>query len=384
MDAAAAVQDLDFVPVDMGELVRHYRDYILGMVRKSGVPDQDAEDAAGYIIERLAMTDVIGQFDPEHVTEHQGKSVKTRFSTFLGAKVLLYCRGERGRIFRRDSHELKILDAGAGEKDAGGVQQATMHEVLLGSAYDDYSGIETAEFIAQVRARLAAVPPRSKRDTCDLVALFDELVAEIDQTGGFSYAALQARFGISGTTAGAWLSRLRSVLKASLGRPAVTVGGVDLTAAEAASALQVLRAAKGIMVRQPLEKAGHPLSKAEKGWYHEFAREEIRKFPALKTDPGTHRKPAGQVKLAVMHRLERVLAESGTCVPEIPAQCLAEGQPDPGPAPEATPEDVFEAALWRYLSDSGEMDRIKELARRAYAVVSVLWVSACASSSAGG
>ena len=67
-----------------------------------------------------------------------------------------------------------------------------------------------------MRAHLAAIPPRSARDTCDLVALFDELVTEIEQTGAFTYAGIQARFGVSGTTAGAWLSRLRKVLAPAL------------------------------------------------------------------------------------------------------------------------------------------------------------------------
>ena len=126
---------------------------------------------------------------------------------------------------------------------------------------------------------------------------------------------IQARFGISGTTAGAWLSRLRGVLRQATGRPPVTVGGVALTLDEVAAALKILREAKGIMVRQPLARAGHPLARAEAGWYHEFSRlSEIRKFPALAVDPGTHRKPAGHVKEAVMHRLERILAEAEVTV----------------------------------------------------------------------
>ena len=220
----------------------------------------------------------------------------------------------------------------------------------LGAACDDYSSLDAGEFITRMRGILAAVPPRSARDTCDLAALFDELVPEISETGGFTYAGIQARFGISGTTAGAWLSRLRGVLRQATGRPLVTVGGVALTADEVAAALKILREAKGIMVRQPLARAGHPLAEAEKGWYHPFAREEIRKFPALAVDPGTHRKPAGHVKAAVMHRLERILAE-------VRRHCVRAARrlvPVPAePEPEATPEEEFEAALGSYIRDCG-------------------------------
>jgi hypothetical protein len=345
----------------MEELARTYYGFILGMVRKAGIPDQDAPDSVQYILERLEKTDVIGQFDSEHVTEHQGRLVKTRFSTFLGAKVLCYCRGERGRVLKRDSRELKILDA-LGE-------DGTPLAGLLGAAasWDDYSGVDAAEFIAGIREKLAQVPPRSARDKCDLVALFDELVAEISESGEFSYAGIQARFGISGTTAGAWLSRLRAVMKNALGRPAVTIGGVALTLDEVASAVKVLREAPGVMVAQPLRKAGHPLRAAEKGWYHSFSAEERKKFPALEVPAGSHSNPGGHVKTAVIHRLERILAEAGAEIPALPAPRM----PDPEPEP-VSPEEEFEAALWRYLRDASEMDRLKALARRAYAV-SALW-----------
>lgn len=378
-----AASDQDFIPADMDELARHYYDLIIGMARKSGIPDQDAPDAAQYILERLAKTDVIGQFDPEHVTVHQGKPVKTRFSTFLGAKVLLYCRGERSRVGKRASHELLVLDRPADDENSSALA------VVLGSlaaACDDYSALESGEFIAQLRARLAAIPPRSGRDTCDLAALFDEIVHEIAETGQYSYAGIQARFGISGTTAGAWLSRLRSVLRQCLGRPLAVIGGIALTAAQIVAALEILRTSPGIMVAQPLRKAGHPLSQAEKGWYHAFSAEEIRKFPALAAEPGTHRKPAGNVKAAVIHRLERILAEAGVQVPA--GQDLVPAPRLPDPDPEATPEDEFEAALWRHIRAAEDVDRLKELARRAYAAhgreVSVLWASGCTRFSAGG
>jgi hypothetical protein len=366
-----AASDLDsIVPADMDELARVYRDYILGMVRKCGIPDQEAQDAVQYILLQLGKTDVIGQFDPEHVTEYHGRPVKTRFSTFLGAKVLLYCRGERGRIGRRASHELQILDRPAD----GGDGPLTALLGSLGAACDDYSALEAGEFVAQMRERLAAIPPRSSRDTCDLAALFDEIVHEIAESGEFSYAGIQARFGISGTTAGAWLSRLRTVLRGALGRPPVSIGGVWLTLDQVADALKILRAANGIMVAQPLAKAGHPLAGAEKGWYHAFSRQELKKYPGIALPPGARRGAAGNghVKEAVSHRLERILAESGTSAGEAAASA-----PPPAPVPaselEVTPEDEFEAALWRHIRAAEDVDRLKELARRAYAEVSALW-----------
>lgn len=347
----------------MEELARHYYGFILAMVRKCGIPDQEAPDSVQYILERLGKTNVLGQFDPGHVTEHQGSLVRTRFSTFLGAKVMRYCLGERSRLARRSGHELLVLDAPSGSDGDGELSPA---DVLgMGVVFDDYSGVETAELLAGIRAHLAQVPPRSSRDTCDLVALFDEIVAEINQDGAFSYAGIQARFGVSGTTAGSWLSRLRQVLNPALDRPVLTAGGVALSAEQVADAVKVLRAAPGIMVAQPLARAGHPLAKAAKGWYHGFAREEIAKFPVLAEQPGTHRKPAGHVKSAVIHRLERVLTESGV---EVPALAIVQQVPDCDPEPPVTPEEELEAALWRGVRDAADLERVKALARRAYAV----------------
>ena len=95
---AATSDRQDVIPASMDELARYYYDFILGMVRKHGIPDQEADDSVQYILERLEKTDVLGQYDPEYVSEHQGRIVRTRFSTFLGAKVIRYCLGERGRI----------------------------------------------------------------------------------------------------------------------------------------------------------------------------------------------------------------------------------------------------------------------------------------------
>ena len=99
------------------------------------------------------------------------------------------------------------------------------------------------------------------------------------------------------------------------------IGGVSLSAEQIAAAVKVLREAPGIMVAQPLAKAGHPLAGADKGWYHPFAKAEMKKFPGLVAAPGRYAKPAGNVKAAVLHRLERILAESGAPGSGAPAPC---------------------------------------------------------------
>ena len=95
----------------------------------------------------------------------------------------------------------------------------------------------------------------------------------------------------------------------------------------------------------------------------------MKKFPGLVAKPGSHAKPAGNVKAAVLHRLERILAESGVTgsgvpVPELPAPVPA---PEPDPEPVSLEEEL-EEALWRGVRDVADLERVKALAQRVYAV----------------
>jgi hypothetical protein len=88
----------------------------------------------------------------------------------------------------------------------------------------------------------------------------------------------------------------------------MNIGGVNLGPADIQQAIDILEGAKGIMVRQPLQRADHPLGSAAPGWYHPFAQKEIAVYPAeLMLTPGTHSTPTAHVKTAVIHRLRRML-----------------------------------------------------------------------------
>jgi len=261
--------------------------------------------------------------------------------------VVLRCRGKRDTLARRASHEVLL-------HDDTGQDPSSWFETFGGGVVDeDIAGrLDDQEFLRRMREHLATVPRRSPKDSCDLVALFDELVYEVRETGEISPAAVGERFGIGGTTVIAWVSRLRGIL-GTAGRelPAPeshVVGGVKLSPADIRSAIEILRSAKGIMVKQPLARAGHPLSQATAGWYHQFSREEIALYPEIAIDPQTHRKPAGHVKIAVLHRLERMLG-----LGEAAAPALEDAEP------ELTPRDLYEAKLWAAgLRDPGVLEEI--------------------------
>lgn len=87
----------------------------------------------------------------------------------------------------------------------------------------------------------------------------------------------------------------------------ITIGGVPATPDEAREALAILLESRGVMIRQPLARAGNRLAGMD---YHAVADEERRLFPReLTLPPGTHRAPTPHEKTAVIHHLRRRLAE---------------------------------------------------------------------------
>lgn len=347
-------------PADAAELHRDYYAYVCHMLISEGIPPQEVEDAAGDIFARFIKLDIIGQFDPEHHIEHGGKVIAPNFRTFLSRKVALYARGQRDKVRRRTTREVLLCDQ---EVEGGSLWV----EVFGGQIWDDYSGLGAQEFVTRMRSYLATLPPRSSRDRCDLLALFDAMVSQGWEDSKLDYSILQQQFGISPTSAYQWVTRLRDALKevpADFTPPAArtwTIGGIELTEADLREAVEILKSkAGGIMVKQPL--AGTAFRAAEKGWYHPFSKEEIKLYPELEIDPQTHKKPAGHVRKAVVHRLERMLGESA----QVSQDILSASRIDLAAEPDL-PEDLFEAELWQLGADADAVDRIKALAASVYA-----------------
>jgi hypothetical protein len=338
LDSASAVPGTD------EEFIRQYRGYVIGLVRRAGIAPQDAEDVADEILlaeltARNHQKEEVGiraLYDPEHTAEHQGVTQRVSFRAFLSHRVMLRVRGKGDSIRKRAAREPLLCDAQVED----GVPWI---EVFGGQCWDDYPDLDAAEFVRRMRSHLASVPP--PEGSCDLLALFDELCREVREEGDVSAASVGSHFQVSDTVAAAWLARLREVMSAAGEHLPVpekhVISGVVLSPADLREAITILREARGIMVRQPLARAGHPLARAEDpGWYHALAAAERRAYPHLEVDPQTHRRPAGHVKLAVIHRLERMLGV---------AMADAEAQAELAAVPEEEPTvlDEIEASLWQ-------------------------------------
>ena len=373
-------------PASDAEMYARYGDYTRKLLIRQGVQPAHAEDAVQDVFTHLIRRNVRGMYEPEHLATHGGKKVRCAFRTFLTRQVILYARGIREKNQKLAGRELCVLDA-------PGESGNSWAESLAGSWLDDYSSLDDGELIDRMRAWLALQPPSGPASP-DLVSLFEGLVEETrDGT------PLQ----LSPGRRSAGLKQLRTALERSRNAPVPQasweIGGITLSVQDVQQAIVVLEQARGIMVAAPLERAEHPLAKAVKGWYHLFSAEERKQFPELEVDPQTHRKPAGHVKLAVLHRLRRMLTElfdqpaaaqlSDQAVGEIALEFpqavaidhqASEGScgflgagPDipatAGPVPLAVPEsaapwDQIEATLWRLGGSMADVDACRSWAEQ--------------------
>lgn len=139
--------------------------------------------------------------------------------------------------------------------------------------------------------------------------------------------------------------------------PKVDVGGVAVTKDEIHSAITHLNAAQSTNVKGPLKSKGHPLAAMD---YMGVSKEELAKFPELKVTAGTKKKHVGQVKLAVLHHLQRKLEHLSKTeaeeqvVKELTAKVKADAEHAKKLTPafrdwggvQATKEQLQEAADW--------------------------------------
>lgn len=292
-------------PRGPSDFYERYFGYVRRIVSNTpAIPAQDVEDVTMEIFTRLLERNVLAMFDPGMTFEHGGKQIPARFRTFLVAQVSQYVKGQRDKIGRISKRELLIYDTPPDGDDMSWAEQNG------GSVTDDYSGIDARDYADRVRELLrmeTTWQPKSRRDHKDLVAVWDQMLAQLNKDGKVTKATLAESLGVSAHTASGLLESVRGVARqeATLSRR-IQLAGVTYTVAHVRQASRLLKAVTGQPhVRQPLERARNPLAGMD---YHGIARAEQAEFPAVKLPPGDHHKPAGHVLSAVVHRLDRLAA----------------------------------------------------------------------------
>ena len=81
----------------------------------------------------------------------------------------------------------------------------------------------------------------------------------------------------------------------------VEIGGVHVATQDVIAARSILESAPGVMVKQPLQRAGNPLAQMN---YHGISRDALARHPAdLRFEPGSRSLPTAHVKMRVIHYL---------------------------------------------------------------------------------
>lgn len=218
--------DYASAPKTYEDLHRIYYRFVVNVVRQAGIEEASAEDVASSILLRLYERDFLDKFNPQLVFLHDGEEHKARFKSFLTKTVLLYVRSYREKQTRRNQREISVgcdgetvgysswTESGSGRRVVDfGITYVSLSE---GDLLDE---IFLKTLVPNLRAYLATIPRRCRTDRCDLVALFDAIVEQVEERGRCDGRALQRKFGVSPTSMHSWLWWLRKNIATYMDRP---------------------------------------------------------------------------------------------------------------------------------------------------------------------
>lgn len=215
-------------PADYAELFQTYYKYVVALVRRLGIEDSRKEDVASEILLRFYERDFLAKFDPTMVFHYDGKDRPARFKSFLTKFVMTYVRGHLDKQHRLAGREVLLCDTPVGKSNSvsfersptdGDTWVSLFGEPTPGPETDVLDRLAEEDLIDFLRTHIAAIPRTSKVDTCDLLALFDEVVRQVRAQGRWNINELRQTFGIGVTAMHSWMWRLRTHLAAALGRP---------------------------------------------------------------------------------------------------------------------------------------------------------------------
>ncbi len=209
---------MDYVsaPGDYVSFYRTYRPIVVGLVKKYGIDPQHADDVASEIMLRFLERDFLVQFNPSLVFMYEGETRPARFRSFLANFVKRYCQGHRDKLHRIRSREPQLID-GPPRSD-GSLWIDVFGPLAPGADEDVLDEVHGGQLVTWLRDYLATVPRKSRSDSCDLVALFDQVLIQIQRDGEWSIAKLRRIFNVSPTTMHSRMWRLRACIATALDR----------------------------------------------------------------------------------------------------------------------------------------------------------------------
>lgn len=225
MPITASGVDYLSAPTDYAELFRIYYPYVVNLVHKHGIDENMKEDVASDILARFFERGFLEKFDPTLTFEYRGTQRPARFRSFLSKFVLIYVRGHHDRQQRIAGREIQICDlpltnGGAAHTGATTERWVDVYGETADSHEEDVLDIVMEnDLVRGLRNFLADVPRRSDHDRCDLVELFDAVVAQVRDRGEYDIKQLSTSFGVSYTAMHTWVWWLKANLAEAMGRP---------------------------------------------------------------------------------------------------------------------------------------------------------------------
>lgn len=204
----AADLDEEQAPTSYAELFDRYYDYVIYIVKRSGIREQDAEDVASEILAKFYEKDFLAKFTPEEWYANNRDEFGSRphkmpkFRGFLRAfvsKYVLQWRDKQHTRDRKEPHRCEEMVPGT---------TATYLD-LLGPTTKLDSTVEYEDYVRSVRAHLSSLPKTGWRD---LERAFTMMVGQIEQTGRVSRRELAIAFGVSETAVYQLVSDVRRAI----------------------------------------------------------------------------------------------------------------------------------------------------------------------------
>jgi hypothetical protein len=220
--AAASVVDHVSAPKSYDELFRKYYLYVVNLVNKHGITDDNKEDVASEILTRFMERGFLDVFDSSLVFEFNGEKRPARFKSFLSKFVLTYVQGHCDKQKRLAKREWYVCDMQVQPEKTG--SEVVRWVDLYGDPHEGHEDAVLEVIMEQglaqgLREHLATVPRRAHGDRCDLVALFDAVREQALDRGHIDIKALKDVFGVSPTAMHSWVWWLKENIAAHLGLP---------------------------------------------------------------------------------------------------------------------------------------------------------------------
>lgn len=186
------------IPTSEAEVFERYFPHVKFLVARSGIRKDNVEDYAMALMLKFVEKDVLSDYDPERLSEFEGKPRTANFKTFLSGFVSSYLRHFHERDIINAQRSAISTDVPMGEN-----QDIPFLDYLGYSVPDDTEQVEVAELLRNVRSDLSQAKGKSH------VLLFDMILLQVTEHGKIDVPELAELFGVSRATVHNWLRKVR-------------------------------------------------------------------------------------------------------------------------------------------------------------------------------